>query len=278
MKGTLQKWRVKLIKPELQDDSGTNDGNKQNKANSAVLTKSTFGLSLTYQFATVFVADFVINVRASSMKGLFQLLTLLLGTWLLAGCASTDVPRTARGLHYLPGNAQFYSLGTGQSVENFANISKAQWSYGLYRTDRHWTHITPGGRAGATDIVIRAYYPMNFRWKLKDGREYMLESVNVAAIMQDYFKTHDIQLQWQKEGRPEHPIGDFDPMLAVEFKDDEARLKWVITTNLTPVDKRILPSKAATKWEFSDEEFLVIAIKGQPTSGINFDKRFETLK
>jgi hypothetical protein len=206
MKGTLQKWRVKLIKPKLQDDSGTNDGNKQNKANSAILTKSTFGLSLTYQFATVFVADFVINVRASSMKGLFQLLTLLLGTWLLAGCASTDVPRTARGLHYLPGNAQFYSLGTGQSVENFANISKAQWSYGLYRTDRHWTHITPGGRAGATDIVIRAYYPMNFRWKLKDGREYMLESVNVAAIMQDYFKTHDIQLQWQKEGRPEHPI------------------------------------------------------------------------
>jgi hypothetical protein len=120
---------------------------------------------------------------------------------------------------------------------------------------------------------------MSFRWKLKDGREYMLESVNVAAIMQDYFKTHDIQLQWQKEGRPVDPIGDdTQPLLAVEFKNDEARLKWVIITNLTPVDKRILPSKAATKWEFSYEEFPVIAIKGQPTSGINFDKRFETLK
>jgi hypothetical protein len=213
------------------------------------------------------------------MKRLSQFFTLLLGTWLLVACASTDVPRTARGLHYLPGNAQFYSLGTGQSVENFANISVARWSYGLYRRERNWTPITPGGRAGATDIGIRAYYPMSFRWKLKDGREYMLESVNVAAIMQDYFKTHDIQLQWQKEGRPVDPIGDdTQPLLAVEFKDDEARLKWVIITNLTPVDKRILPSKAATKWEFSYEEFPVIAIKGQPTSGINFNQIIEILK
>jgi hypothetical protein len=64
------------------------------------------------------------------MKRLSQLLTLLLGTWLLAGCASTDVPRTARGLHYLPGSAQSYALGIGQSAENYAHISVAQWSYG----------------------------------------------------------------------------------------------------------------------------------------------------
>jgi hypothetical protein len=107
----------------------------------------------------------------------------------------------------------------------------------------------------------------------------MLESVNVAAIMQDYFKTHDIRLPWQKEGRPVDPIGeDTQPLLAVEFKDDEARLKWVISTNLTPVGQRMLPSKAATKWEFSNEEFLVISIKGKPTSGINFDKVIEILK
>jgi hypothetical protein len=202
----------------------------------------------------------------------------VLGMLLLVSCANMDVPRSARQLHYLPGGAEFYDLGIGQSVENFANISQARWTYGLYKKERNWTPITPGGGAGATDLGLRGYYPMSFRWKLKDGREFMLESVDVATIMQEYFKTHDIPLQWQKEGRPRHPIGDFDPLLAVEFKDNEAQLKWVITSNLTPVDKRILPSKAATKWVFSNEEFPVAAIKGRPTSGIDFSQMIEILK
>jgi hypothetical protein len=202
----------------------------------------------------------------------------VLGMLLLVSCANMDVPRSARQLHYLPGGAEFYDLGIGQTAENYVNISVAQWSYGRYTTERFWKGISTGKNASATDLGYRVYYPMSFRWKLKDGREFMLESVDVATIMQEYFKTHDIPLQWQKEGRPRHPVGDSDPLLAVEFKDDEARLKWVITSNLTPVDKRILPSKAATQWVFSYEEFPAVAIRGIPTSGINFEKRFETLK
>jgi len=134
------------------------------------------------------------------VKRSVHLLSLLLGIWLLAACASTDTPRNARGLHYLPGNAKSYSLGIGQSDENFAQILDAQWTYGRYSTTRFWNGISPGRNASATDLGYQVYYPMSFRWKLKDGREYMLENVNVAAIMQDYFKTHDIRLPWQKRG------------------------------------------------------------------------------
>lgn len=126
--------------------------------------------------------------------------------------------------------------------------------------------------------MLQMYYPLDVRWKLKDGREFMLEKIDIRAIMREYFKTHDIQIPWQKEHRPKADVGDLYPSLVHEVKDDTVIIKWMVRTNHTPVSERFTPTGAATHWKFTDEEFIVTTIKGAPTSGIDFDKWVEILK
>ncbi|MBI2746094.1 MAG: hypothetical protein HYX45_10970 [Burkholderiales bacterium] len=201
---------------------------------------------------------------------------LICTTW-LAGCAVQG--RSGPNLLApLPGNAALYDWGISQRKEDFETVERAQSYYGLYRTQRTWINMSTGRRASATILGLQAYYPLSVRWRLKDGREYMLEDIDVDAIMREYFKTHDIKLPWQRENRTKARVGDSDPMLAHEVKDDTVRLRWVVRTNRTPVDQRLTPQGAATRWDFSDEEYIVAVINGKPTAGIDFNKWFESRK
>ena len=164
-----------------------------------------------------------------------------------------------------------YSYGPGQTRENFENVEFAQYNYAVW-PGRHWGAMGPQLSASANRIGLQSYYPLHVRWKLKDGREFILENIDTAAIMREYFTTHQLQLQWQKEGRLKAQVGDLGPLLAHEVKDDTVILKWVITFNLTPVAQRLTQTGAATKWEFRDDEYIVAVLKGQPTSGIDFNK------
>lgn len=175
------------------------------------------------------------------------------------------------GLAPLPGGYCMYSYGPGQTYANWANVEFAQYDYALW-SGRHWGAMGPGNRATANRLGLQAYYPLHVRWKLKDGREFILENIDTAAIMREYFKTYKLQLQWQREGRQEARIGDSEPLLAHEVKDNTVILKWVITFNLTPVAERLTSTGAATKWEFRQEEHIVAILPGLPTSGIDFSK------
>ena len=204
----------------------------------------------------------------------------------LQGCASSlssgpvspdDAPSQVQvkpGRAPIPGGYWMYSFGLSQKPEDLADIEIAQSYYGLWSGIRSWTRITPGRRASANRVGLQVYYPLHVRWRLKDGREFILENIDVPAIMREYFKTHSLQLQWQREGRPK-AIGDGGPTLTHEVKDDTVILKWVITLNRTPANERLTPSGAATQWDFQDEEHIVTVLKGNPTSGINFSKTYE---
>lgn len=175
----------------------------------------------------------------------------------------------------IPGGYWMYSFGDGQTKKNFENIEKAQYDYALW-PGRHWKRMSPYSLyITASRMGLQAYYPLHVRWKLKDGREFILENIDMAAIMRDYFKTHSLQLQWQREGRPEAKVGDAGPLLAHEVKDDTVILKWVITINRTPVNERLTATGAATKWDAEDEEHLVAILKGNPTSNIDFNQTRE---
>lgn len=181
----------------------------------------------------------------------------------------------------MPGDAQFYGFGISQSKEDFANVDVAQYYLGLYRTERWWSRITPG--RGANVIGLRAYYPVDVRWKLKDGREFILENIDTAAIMREYFKTNNFLLQHQREGRKK-VLGDSSPDLQFGVKDDTVIIKWGLVLNQTPVDKRFpiivngVPARDGTPWKLEHEEHFVTALKGKPTSGIDFTKTVEVLK
>ena len=196
----------------------------------------------------------------------------------LLACASGPGGSAAQGRDYFPGGSPDYAWGLSQKREDFAQVEKAQSYYGLYAKVRTWQYITTSSRASATIIGLHAYYPLHVRWKLKDGREFMLENIDIRAIMREYFKSHDIPLQWQREGRPKAKSGDSGPLLAHEVKDDTVRIKWVISTNHTPVDKRFTPSGAATRWVTTDEEHLITTLQGVPTSGIDFNNWYEIRK
>lgn len=178
---------------------------------------------------------------------------------------------------YFPGGSPIYSYGVSQSKENFANVERAQSWYGLYTKEKYWSPIRPG-IAPASINMLQIYYPLSVRWQLKDGRQFIAENIDIRGIMREYFRNHDIKLPWQRERRPYDQRGDSDPSLVHEIKGDTVIIKWLITTNHTPVNERFTPSGAATWWHRTKEEFVVTTIKGTPASGINFDKWVEVSK
>lgn len=199
---------------------------------------------------------------------------LLLAVSAVAACAQTQGQALAPAP--FPGNYPSYAWGTAQLKENFENVEVAQWVPGLFKEMRTWGNIEPSVRHTGQIIGLGQYLPFSVRWKLKDGREFMLENIDTAAIMREYFKTHTIKLPWQEEGRPPAPRGtDPDPVLAHEVKNDTVIVKWIIRKNNTPLDLRFLPNGAATRWDMSRTELIVITIPGNPASGIDFNTRME---
>jgi hypothetical protein len=203
---------------------------------------------------------------------------LCLALWLSA-CASAGGSASGQpqGRDYFPSGVPYYSYGVSQSKENFANVERAQSDYTLFAGSRHWIDITPR-RSPSEFNLLQSYSLLHVRWKLKDGREFMLEKIDIRAIMREYFKTNDIQMSWQKEGRHKEGPSDGYPSLVHEVKDDTVIIKWLVTTNHTPVAERFTPSGAATRWKFTDEEFIATTVKGVPTSGIDFENRRDTKK
>jgi hypothetical protein len=164
----------------------------------------------------------------------------LLGALVLGGCAAGSGAggrsgwagaggAVAQGRDYFPGGSRDYAWGGGgQSKESLVNMSRAQYEYSPSTTNRHWIDAQVSRIASATMIGLQAYYPLHVRWKLKDGREFIVENIDISSIMREYFKTHDIQMAWRREGRPKDSVGDFEPLLTHEVKDDTVRIKWVI--------------------------------------------------
>lgn len=204
------------------------------------------------------------------MIKLLKRLALVVLLAALNACVSN--PSMSAGADYFPGGSPFYSFGVSQSKENFENIARAQSDYGLYPNDGYWDEIRPM-RALSSINMLQAYYALHVRWQLKDGRQFIAENVDVRAAMNEYFKTHQIMLQHQREGRAWDSVGDSHPSLGYEVKDDGVILKWTVTTNKTPVKERLQPNGAANRWYFDYQEYIVTTIKGRPTSGIDFDNR-----
>lgn len=202
----------------------------------------------------------------------------------LAACASLPAsssgsinsPSGVATAQPMPGDAQFYGFGISQTKEDFANVEIAQSNFGMYRTSRAWIKFGPGKGVGYA--ALRAYYPFDVRWKLKDGREFILENIDTAAIMREYFKTNLLLLIHQREKRPRHSVGDYDPALQFGVKDDTVVIKWLLILNHTPPSQRLQSSGAVNPWNTEHEEHFVIALKGKPSSGIDFTKTVEVLK
>lgn len=199
----------------------------------------------------------------------------------LSGCASTTTT-SAQSANLLPGDAQFYGFGISQSKEDFANVEIAHLNLSMYKNRRSWEAILPN-KGSVRYAGLRAYYPVDVRWKLKDGREYILENIDTAAIMREYFKTNNFLLQHQREKR-EKILGDDSPDLQFGVKDDAVLITWALTLNRTPVNKRFpvivngIPARDGTPWKLEREEHFVTALKGKPTSGIDFTKTDEFFK
>lgn len=208
---------------------------------------------------------------------------VLLGLALcLAACASHPTA-SAQNAIPMPGDATTYGFGVSQSKEDFANVEIAQLNFGMYKTQRSWQLILPN-KGSARYLGLRAYYPVDVRWKLKDGREFILEGIDTESVMREYFQTKNVLLQHQQERRTRDPIGDYDPELHFGVKDDTVVITWGLVMNRTPVHQRLpifvngKPARDGTPWKLEREEHFVTAIKGQPTSGIDFSKTFEARK
>jgi len=159
---------------------------------------------------------------------------------ILAGCAA-NYPLPVRGdenifrrsvqTDIFPGNHPFYSMGPFQKKENFENVERAQWNRGIGREAKVWSDLVVSTSAIGNLGNLQSYRPLDVRWKLKDGREFILENIDVRSLSNDYLRRNPIQLQWQRENRPRAVYGDFSPTLSFEVKDDSLLLKWVITIN-----------------------------------------------
>ena len=201
----------------------------------------------------------------------------------VSGCASEAVTRAMTSgpmtvqADYVPGGGE-YRYGVAQGIEAFQNVAIAQDAYGVSTLRLRWSVLTPGRSASATVGGLQRYYPLNVRWKLKDGREFILQDIDVRQIMQGYLKSNAVPTQWEKEKRLRDKVGDYGPMLGVEVQDDAVSIMWIITTNHTPVDQRLTPKGAANPWHLTQERFIAATLKGVPTQGLNFEDRSQFKK
>lgn len=209
---------------------------------------------------------------------------LLICSLFLAACGSAP-PAIPNATGPFPGDAKTYGFGVSQRKEDFENVEVAQLNFGMYANQRSWAVILPESRGSTRYAALPAYYPFDVRWKLKDGREFIVENVDTAAIMREYFKTHQILLQHQRESRPVKPMSDnASPTVVVGVKDDKVVVKWMVVLNRTPVEKRFpvivngIPARDGTLWKLEHEEHYVTSIPGKLTSGIDFKKQWEFLK
>lgn len=223
-------------------------------------------------------------MSGSLQRALVILLLLSLG---LAGCSPNQMiigrdgapppylGPVKPGVAPIPGDCPVYSFGSWQRPENFENVEIAQSYYGLWGRQRWWSRIDPGPRASAHVGALQVYYPLSVRWRLKDGREFALENIDVPQIMRDYFKKEVILLQWQREGRLRDDRGDFEPMLTYEVKNDTVILKWSITINRTPVGLRQSKDGKPPVWDLVSEEHVVAVLKADSVFGLDFSKLYE---
>lgn len=185
-------------------------------------------------------------------------------------CSTAD----SNARDYLPGGVEYYSVGSALDKEYFTkSVDRVQYDYALYPKHRWWIDSGPPANPSAINM-LQTYMPLHVRWKLKDGRQFIAENIDVRAVMREYFKHNDLKMQWQREGR-NWAIGDSYPSLVYDVREDEVILKWLIRINKTPYDQRILPSGAATRWIFEYEEHVAGTVKGTPTQGIDFENRGE---
>jgi hypothetical protein len=201
----------------------------------------------------------------------------------IASCASEGVTRAMSGpprvqTDIFPGGSSSFSMGPFQKKENFVNVERAQWNFSAGRSGRFWGDIQPSIYPVATLNILQSYRPLDVRWKLKDGREFFLDDVDIRSISNDFLRKYPIQLQWQREGRPREKVGDGDPVLCFEIRNDELILKWIVRINNTPPNQRLTANGAATRWEIQHEETLVTTIKGNRIVGINFNTTYEPPK
>jgi hypothetical protein len=202
----------------------------------------------------------------------FWLVLLLL---LLQACASINSSQWSEQVP-IPGGV--YAWGTAQKAEDFANVEIAQSRLLVYPADPGpWRVILPTRLSYARVSGLQSYFPLQVRWRLKDGREFILQSVDQGALVRDYMRSHELKTAWEREGR-RFTVGDSFITLAHDIKGDTLRLKWVVTLNQTPVNERLRPGGAANSWKLEDEEHVIAVIKGIPAAGIDFTKTYDPQK
>jgi hypothetical protein len=213
------------------------------------------------------------GARVLHWRNLLRGLVAACLTLALVSCASQGQRVSSPGTDYLPGGAQFYSYGFVSDKAYFIeNVERAQEYLGLFTAERNWGSVSQNSAPNMIG-ALQSYYPLSVRWKLKDGREFLIDQLDLRPALREYFKTQDIQLQWQRERRPFYPIGDTYPSLVFQIKDDSIILKWVMRINHTPVKDR-----ATTLWNIEREEHYITTIKASPAKNIDFDNTREILK
>lgn len=196
--------------------------------------------------------------------------------WALAGCASLQPVARADTASVIPGGAPTYSFAASQDKLPFEReVARAQLHYSPY-SPRVWVEFY-GGHSSGWLVGLGSFYPLDVRWQLKDGRQFILERIDVPRLMQEFSRSHRIELQHQRENRPRDSAGDYGPSFVIEVADRWLVLKWQITLNLTPVGQRFKPGGAAAHWALVREEHIIAALPGRLVEGLDFDVKREAL-
>lgn len=211
----------------------------------------------------------------------FKKLLLLTLFGLLAACASTATNNRQNfvngGADYFPGGTDFYCYGYSNEKEYFlTHIEQAQSYYGLFAAPRTWTPVGVG--TGCTIIALQSYAPLSVRWKLKDGREFIIDALDLRPYLREYFKNNDITMPWIREGRTKDKLGDAEAALAFQIKEDGIYLIWYLRVTETPVEERFKRDAENPKgklWKMRTEFYPIATIKATQTSGIDFNKTYE---
>ncbi|MFD0667968.1 hypothetical protein ACT80S_09625 [Ramlibacter sp. MAHUQ-53] len=198
--------------------------------------------------------------------------SVLLLLWLV-GCAS---PGGQAGASAIPGGHPVYNFGVAQDRVMFERqVARAQVNYSPH-SQRAWGDFS-GGEGSGFIVGLTGFYPLDVRWKLKDGRQFIAERVDVGRLVREFAETRQILLQHQRERRTFGPTGDHPPLFAIAVADGWLVLKWQIVFNLRPVAERLKPPGTVGPAVYVREEHIVATVPGTPAQDIDFDSKWDTV-
>lgn len=136
----------------------------------------------------------------SSARRALNVLTIAIALGMavpVAAAADGDIPKGQPG--FVPGGWSQYGFFVGQDWEYFnTHVRQAQFTFEFKEFPRFWMDFREG-LLGSPRATIKGFFPMSFRWEMRDGRKFIADFVDIQRSSNESAQRINVPVQFMRE-------------------------------------------------------------------------------